>query len=381
MPPSLRTAAPALFFALAVGLLPAAPAPAQVTVQNDGGGSLVDLEPVELLDGDLILSVFYPDESLYPFRLVGAEIYWVSEAGGADPVTAAALHVYEGGNELSFNLLDSVADPTLLDGEMNQFDLSPLDLAFASGPVGIALELNEDTGPGGPGVALDDDGCTNDRNFLFRPGDGWSEGCYLLFPGDCVIRLLVEPFADHVRARRGTCNLGIDTVPANVITVNGSAGDDLYREITAEPGTLMEIEIVKPPQGGGGLYAFWIFDGEPNDDTVAPALLRDGVGDPVDLGLAPFCLPTNNAVPGESCPCPLEIPIGFTSISIRGADKASNLCLHPLPRDPFPPASFFLALPEGTYTIGGLILDPGTATPGPVKRVSLTNSVVVIVAE
>lgn len=366
--------------ALALGVSASA-AFAQTTVQNDELVSLSELEPVLLGTGDIVTSVFYPDESLFPFRLVGVEILWASEAGGAEPVTATALHVMSGNTETTLEIVDSLASPVLNDGELNAFDLDSMDLEYVEGPIAIGLELGEDALAGAPGVVIDQNGCLTDRNFVFDPLEGWSEGCFLGLTGDFVIRLLVEPMGDAIHVRRGTVHLGEGAVPEVVITVNGSHGDDIYREVTVAPDTLFEIGIKKPPMGGSGLYAFWLFEGEPTDDTVAPAYLRNGLGDPIELGLAPFCLPTNNAVEIESCPCPLEFPVGFTSFALRDSAKASNLCLHTLPRDPFPPASFFVSLPEGTYTLAGIITDPGTATPALGKKASLTNAVVIVVTE
>lgn len=354
---------------------------AQTTVQNDDLVSLSELEPVLLGTGDIVTSVFYPDEALFPFRLVGVEILWGSEAGGASPVTATALHVMSGNTETTLDIVDSLASPELMDGVLNSFDLESMDLEYVAGPIAIGLELGEDALAGAPGVVIDQNGCRNDRNFVFDPLDGWSEGCFLGLEGDFVIRLVVEPFGDAIHARRGTVHLGEAAVPEVVLTVNGSHGDDIYREVTVAPDTLFEIGIKKPPMGGSGLYAFWLFEGEPTDDTIAMAYLRNGEGDPIELGMASFCLPTNNAVEIESCPCPLAAPVGFTSFALRDSAKASNLCLHTLPRDPFPPASFFASLPEGTYTIAGIITDPGTGTPALGKKASLTNAVVIVVTE
>ena len=354
---------------------------AQQTVQNDELVSLIEPVPMLLDTGDMYASVFYPDESLFPFRLVGVEILWASEAGGADPVTATAIHVMSGNTETTFEIVESIESPELLDGEMNAFDLEPFDLSYAVGPISIAIEMGADSLPGGPGVVVDENGCLTDRNFVYDPVDGWMEGCFLGMEGDFVIRLVVEPYGDAVHCRRGTVHLGEGDVPEVVLKVDGSSGDDVYREVSVAADALFEISIKKPPMGGAGLYAFWIFEGEPTDETVATAVLRNGELEPVELGLAPFCLPTNNAVVPESCPCPLGNPMGFTSFLLRDAAKAANLCLHTMPRDPFPPAHFFVTLPAGTYTVAGIIMDPGTATPAAGKNASLTNAVVIQVEE
>jgi hypothetical protein len=183
--------------------------------------------------------------------------------------------------------------------------------------------------------------------------------------------------APELPSRAGNVDTGGGGASADVLFLNGSAGSAPAREVLVAHGSPATLDVARPPAGGGGLYAIWIFDGEPCEGTPAEAFVKNGPGSQ-SVGVASFCLPSNNAVAPGSCPCPRTFPAGFTSRAIQGAGVAASLCLHRAPAHPRAPASLAVAFPPGTFTIQGLIVDPNAPT-GP-KKVAITNAVVARVA-
>lgn len=180
--------------------------------------------------------------------------------------------------------------------------------------------------------------------------------------------------APEIPSRAGNVDTGGGSSAVDVVTLNGSAGTPPGREVLVAQGSAATLGVSLPPAGGNGLYALWIFDGEPCLGTPAEAFVKAG-GAAQSIGVASFPLPSNNALSPGAAPCPRLFPVGFTSRAIQGAGTAASLCLHRAPAHPRAPAALAVAFPPGTFTVQGLIVDPNSAS-GP-KKVSITNAVVV----
>ncbi|MBI1848945.1 MAG: CHRD domain-containing protein [Planctomycetes bacterium] len=181
-------------------------------------------------------------------------------------------------------------------------------------------------------------------------------------------------------ARKGNVNTGPGGVnpSVDVLTVGGSIGHPIYRELTRAAGATT-IAISTPPAGGNRLYGGWIFTGRSTGATLHNALIADGLGGSESLGTAVFCLPSENQLMPGLCPCPaVPFAAGFTSKAL-GAGGAAGVCLHAQPADPRTPVSLNVNFPaHNTYTVAFLIFDPNASTTGN-RKVSLTNTVTVVV--
>src|SRR5262249_55037413 len=70
--------------------------------------------------------------------------------------------------------------------------------------------------------------------------------------------------AGSVRTRWGNVDTGSGGPPADVVTVNGSAGDPVDRVLSIAAGSEARVEIARAPTWGSrGLYALWMLDGDP----------------------------------------------------------------------------------------------------------------------
>jgi len=194
------------------------------------------------------------------------------------------------------------------------------------------------------------------------------------FPGGEIRGQLVEP--EPLAARRGTVGLGAADRPGPGRSLIGfDFADNPYYHQTTRPSGISTIFVARTEGSTIGLYALWVFRGEPTRSTLAPAFAP---GNQL-LGTAAFCLPSNNAnVPG-SCPCPAPpFATGFLSRSTYSAAAASLVCVHPAPGDPLAGTipGLSIEFPPGTWTIAGIVDDPRAGGSGP-RRLSLTSSLTI----
>jgi len=373
-----------ILLAGAVAALASAPAARadEVELRNDSlaDGATGALQ-IGFIEGEIGGAVFNPDPALFPLTIKKVRIFWRSFTGGQPDTLGRALRFYRGGAESppAPVLVASLDGPVLTDGFLNEFDVSPLNIVFASGPFTIGFQFDSSPGFFSPTLVTDVDGCQIGKNVIFAIPGGWTNGCVFDISGDFVIRCIVDSagIGPDIELRAGNVDTGSGGSPANVLFVNGNAGDPALRELTVAAGN-HTVSIQKPPAGGSGLYAFWIMDGPTSAATIAEAFAFNGAGGVQSLGLAPRCLPSNNHVSPGACPCPATFPRGFTAKAIFGAGAAANVCLHRVPRDPFAPASFVVNFPPGLYTLLGILFDPNSSSPGP-RKVSITNSVILTV--
>ncbi|MBI1850027.1 MAG: hypothetical protein HYR85_06755 [Planctomycetes bacterium] len=350
-----------------------------VTLQNDSltNGSQAAVQ-AGFVAHDIGGAVFNPPSSAYPLQVTHVQIFWRSLFGGAPDRLERAIRFYQGGAENPPNpqLVFTLDAPQLTDGFLNDFDVTALNITYSHGPFSIGLEF-DDLIPRDlftPSLVTDRDGCQPSKNILYDSANGRWFGCYPGISGDFVVRCVVETstIPPEVTCRAGNVDTGNGNPPAIVLTVNGSSGDPLTREMTLTQGPA-NVHFALPPAGGNGLWAGWIFNGLPTASTIQNAFIFNGAGGVESIGTACFCLPSNNSVSPGACPCPLAFPVGFTSKAL-GAGAAANVCVHRSPADPRAPATITVNLPPGDYSICGILFDPNSSSPGP-RKVSLTNLV------
>jgi hypothetical protein len=354
-----------------------------VTLQNDslppqGGQTTVQ---AGFAAHEIGGAVFTLPANYRPFTITAVQILWRSFTGGQPDRLEQAIHFYTGGTANPPNLthIAQLNGPQLSDGFLNQFDVSPLNLVINTTSFAVGLEFGdlEPRDVFSPSLCTDRDGCQAMKNFAIVNGGTVTNGCSLGISGDFIIRVVGETptVPPEVSLRAGNVDTGNGNPPASVLTVNGSPGDPLRREMTIAQGAAT-VGLAMPPAGGNGLYAWWVFNGVPTSSTLQNAFLFNGAGGVESLGTACFCLPSNNQVSPGACPCPLAFPRGFTSKAILGAGGAANVCLHAAPADPRPPTTRMINLTPGDYSVAGIIFDPNSSSAGP-RKVSLTNVVVV----
>jgi hypothetical protein len=87
----------------------------------------------------------------------------------------------------------------------------------------------------------------------------------------------VLPFS----TRRGNVNLGTGEI-VDVVTVNGSTGSPVLREVLYDPFAPFAVDVALPPSrfGKGARFALWVFGGVPVESTRAPLFMAGSlVGD------------------------------------------------------------------------------------------------------
>src|SRR5262249_14036240 len=110
----------------------------------------------------------------------------------------------------------------------------------------------------------------------------------------------------------GNVNTGDGSPPVRVLSLNGSVGGPCGT-VPVVAGAPATLSIDGAPASAGGAYAVWILDG----GLAAGEAVRLRKGGVVhELGTGVRCLPSNNTVTPGSCPCPLTVPLGWTSKSL-----------------------------------------------------------------
>ena len=71
--------------------------------------------------------------------------------------------------------------------------------------------------------------------------------------------------------RPGTVNLGAESTPADVLLVNGNAGDGFERAVTVAVGDPIEVSMMAPPSLASAPFALYLWRNRiPVGETVAP---------------------------------------------------------------------------------------------------------------
>jgi hypothetical protein len=164
----------------------------------------------------------------------------------------------------------------------------------------------------------------------------------------------------HILLRAGGVNVRAGTL-ADVLFVDGSAGDDAYRTIVLPPGTLVTLTMETPPTGPNpAAFALYVWPGEagPSDPAVQP----------YGIGTACFAMPLSN---GSPAPPPITLANNIGYFSLLGKPKIPNT-------SPAPTTIVQnVKAPKGTWTLQGIIFD-NNPNPNASKPVSLTNAVVLV---
>lgn len=192
--------------------------------------------------------------------------------------------------------------------------------------------------------------------------------------GDQEAWLATYRLEDPAVLRAGNVDTGAGGPPVDVMFLDGSAGDPVERKVTVTAGAPTTLHIDKAPTTGRevGAYAFWIFDGDLRG--CADIKFKKLSGAVFTLGRANQCMPINNTVVPDSCPCPTTFPQGFTSKKL--GPRAGTFCLAQ-PRSALSPVDHAVVFPAGTFTILSVHQDLNSpSSPG--KHIAIGNTIVVV---
>ncbi|MCP3918423.1 MAG: hypothetical protein GY711_23000 [bacterium] len=189
-----------LLFALALCNPALAQCPEEPPVQHWTGAGNVTCPC--FVAGEEAGATFTVDSSHYPIEILRVGFGWGSVTGGQPDTLEQAINLYAGGLPDPGTPQFSLAGPVLVDGFINEFDLSvlPGNKIINSGPFTVTLEFLNDSAVLAPSLVHDGNGCSpGGLNVVKAIPGGWSDVCSLGLTGDWQI---------HVVYRRVNCGPG-----------------------------------------------------------------------------------------------------------------------------------------------------------------------------
>lgn len=155
-------------------------------LQNYSGSTTVSCTC--FLQGEEAGAVLDAPAGDYPIQIVRVGIGWYSQFGGAPNSLEQAIHIYGAGLPNPGAPVFSLAGPTLIDGQINVFDVTSQNVILNGGPFTVTLEF-ANTNSGNmfaASVADDGNGCQLGKNVVFVLPGGWSDACPLGVSGDWI---------------------------------------------------------------------------------------------------------------------------------------------------------------------------------------------------
>lgn len=169
----------------------------EIELKND---SLVDGGTVAVqlgfVPGEIGAATFHAPDDLFPLQVLRVQFFWTSFQGGQPDSLQEAILVYEGALPNPGLPIFESAGPTMVDGFMNEFDLSPFNIIIEEpGPFTVGLQFSKDAPNGNqfaPSLVTDIDGCQFGLNPIHAIPGGWLDICLFGVSGDLVIRAIVQ---------------------------------------------------------------------------------------------------------------------------------------------------------------------------------------------
>ncbi len=145
-----------------------------------------------LIPNDQVGAIFQPPAADFPLEVLSVGIYWGSQFGGNPASLEQAIHIYQGGLPNPGTPVFTLPGPTLVDGQMNAFNVG--NVQISQGPITVTLEiLNQSSGTTFNSSVVDDAaGCTNGQNVVFTTGQ-WVDACNAGVMGDWVFEMVYRP--------------------------------------------------------------------------------------------------------------------------------------------------------------------------------------------
>lgn len=172
-------------------LVPGVTRASEITIQND---SNTGFSPCTcFLAGEEVASWL---TSPCAGTITKVQIGWGSMFGGGPDLIEMEVHLYRSGTfpQTGVEITSGeVTGPTLVDGVINEFDVSAVNATVTAGETFVAsLELLNTSAPMGPAPLFDGDGCQAGLNAVFVLPGGWTDACPAGVAGDWVIRAVVD---------------------------------------------------------------------------------------------------------------------------------------------------------------------------------------------
>ncbi len=161
----------------------------------------------------------------------------------------------------------------------------------------------------------------------------------------------------HILLRAGNVDV-VNGDPADILLVNGTAGDDVYRKVVIPAGSTVTIAMRLPPSGPNpASFALYAWFGEAGE--------LDPSFQPYDIGTACFPMPLGNGLPWA----PPTTVANNTGYYLLGFPLLPGI----LPAPTYVVQNYTLQ-PGAVWTLQGIIFDNGSGG----GAMSLTNAVVLI---
>lgn len=226
----------------------ASPRGVMTTLQNDslaeGGNAVLQFG---FANGEIGAARYNIDPALFPIKILKVQIFWQSLLNNGTQSLQDSILIYTG----NFNLVANLEGPVMIDGGLNEFDLTPLNIVINT-PTQLTVGLQLFDAANGDGLkgtmATDDDGCQLGLNPIFVPTtNSWENLCLFGVSGDIIIRTIIDPMGSAIPCPED---------------INGDGVID-----TADLGLLIAVFGQAPPS------------------VVEADINGDGVADTADLGL------------------------------------------------------------------------------------------------
>jgi hypothetical protein len=152
--------------------------------------------------------VFSPPAADFPLEVLKVSVYWASQFGVAPAQTEQAIHIYNAGLPNPGIPIFTLPGPTLVDGQLNTFNLEPLPgaIVVSQGQIAVTLEiLNQSAGNAfAPSVVDDQNGCQGANQNIVFASNQWLDACTQGVNGDWVFELEYRPCTPPVQIDPGT---------------------------------------------------------------------------------------------------------------------------------------------------------------------------------
>ena len=213
----------------------------------------------------------------YPIEIVKVRIGWSSPGGGLPDSLEDAIRIYPAGLPSPGAFQYEVLGPLLVDGAINEFDLTTVTGATGSrivsgGPFTVSLRIANTEQPGDPAPIHDGNGCQPGKNAILVNGATWVDACLLGVSGDWEMSVVY---------RRVNCGAIVDC--------NNNGVDDAI-EIATDPsldcdldGVLDSCQIAADPTLDANNNG--VLDSCEPPPACNGDLNNDGVVDGVDLAI------------------------------------------------------------------------------------------------
>ena len=135
----------------------------------------------------------------FPIEILRIRIGWSSVSGGQPDSLEDSILIYPGGLPNPGPSQYSIGGPVLVDGAINEFDLTTAQGGVGSrivnsGPFMVSLRMGNTQNISSPAPIHDGNGCQTGKNAIFAsPAFAWFDACSLGVSGDWIMSVTYRP--------------------------------------------------------------------------------------------------------------------------------------------------------------------------------------------